>query len=337
MKSLKGQNILFLSPQFFGYEKKIKKALEDLGGYVIWHDERPSNSFFSKVFIRLNFKFLIGQRIKNHYDRIIKETENIKFDYIFLVNPETITHSIFKNFKNKNPQAEFLTYMWDSVKNKKKSNFMLPLVDRFFTFDARDRAIDSKIEFLPLFFIEEFENQCGKGNFKEDKPYKTCFFGTVHSDRYPVVTEISNQIRKKGFKTYQFFYCPDRILFKLKQITDKNFRVIERTDINFKPLNNNEISKILDESDIVIDIEHPDQSGLTMRTIEMLGADKKLITTNKEVVDYDFYNSSNICVVDRKDIRIPDEFLQSDYQKVDEAIKMKYSLKNWLKIIFDLN
>ena len=36
-----------------------------------------------------------------------------------------------------------------------------------------------------------------------------------------------------------------------------------------------------------------------MRTIEMLGA-LKMITTNAEIQNYDFYHPNNICIVDRE-------------------------------------
>ena len=66
----------------------------------------------------------------------------------------------------------------------------------------------------------------------------------------------------------------------------------------------------LKQSKTVVDIQHPKQSGLTMRTIEMLGANKKMITTNADIQNYDFYHPNNICIVDRNNVVVPPEFIK---------------------------
>ena len=45
----------------------------------------------------------------------------------------------------------------------------------------------------------------------------------------------------------------------------------------------NDIVSLYKESEVILDINHPGQNGLTMRTFEALGAGKKLITTNTEI------------------------------------------------------
>ena len=73
-----------------------------------------------------------------------------------------------------------------------------------------------------------------------------------------------------------------------------------------------------------------------MRTIETLGAGKKIITTNNEIKHYDIFNEYNICVIDRENPDIPDVFLSSDYKAMDENILKKYSLEGWLISMFDI-
>ena len=48
-----------------------------------------------------------------------------------------------------------------------------------------------------------------------------------------------------------------------------------------------EVMKIFKESRCVLDAPQAGQTGLTIRTIECLGAKRKLITTNKDIVKYD--------------------------------------------------
>ena len=57
---------------------------------------------------------------------------------------------------------------------------------------------------------------------------------------------------------------------------------------------------------------------------------RKFITTNKDIVNYDFYNSNNILVIDRKNPIIDFDFLMTPYEELDENIYYKYSLENWI-------
>ena len=65
----------------------------------------------------------------------------------------------------------------------------------------------------------------------------------------------------------------------------------------------------------------------------MIGARRKLITTNSNIKEYDFYHPANIFIVDRECPVIPDDFFKMDYQ-VNSDIYYKYSLDGWLDEIF---
>ena len=49
---------------------------------------------------------------------------------------------------------------------------------------------------------------------------------------------------------------------------------------------------------VLIDFVNPKHNGLSLRIFEALGHNKKLITTNKEVRKYEFYDESNILIYD---------------------------------------
>jgi hypothetical protein len=72
-----------------------------------------------------------------------------------------------------------------------------------------------------------------------------------------------------------------------------------------------------------------------MRTLEVLGARRKLITTNATIKDYDFYNENNIFILDRENPVISAEFIKTKYQEVDRDLYLKYSLEYWLNEVFN--
>ncbi|HFR3278101.1 TPA: capsular biosynthesis protein CpsH, partial [Streptococcus suis] len=98
----------------------------------------------------------------------------------------------------------------------------------------------------------------------------------------------------------------------------------------FDHLSSKEIADIINETEVVLDIQHPKQSGLTMRTIEMIGMNKKIITTNPMIRQYDFYNPNNILIIDRFDVEIDLSFFESPYQELQTEIYEKYSLEQWI-------
>jgi len=65
-----------------------------------------------------------------------------------------------------------------------------------------------------------------------------------------------------------------------------------------------------------------------------LGLHKKLITTNSDIVNYDFYNPQNILVVDEKNPTIPASFFETKYIPIPAAIFNKYTLEGWTDAIF---
>ena len=52
--------------------------------------------------------------------------------------------------------------------------------------------------------------------------------------------------------------------------------------------------EIFSDSRCILDAPQAGQVGLTIRTIECLGAKRKLVTTNSDIKNYDFYNENNI-------------------------------------------
>lgn len=330
MKELEGKNVLLLAPSFFGYEFEIKKELETMGAKVFHYDERPKNDFFTKVFIRLNLKSLIQNKIDTYYVNIAEKTRDLAIAYLLLINPETIDNEKIEKIKQYHPNIKVFVYMWDSIKNKKKSLELLENSDKFFTFDSEDKKINKDILFLPLFFINDYKNISHSLDYK----YDFTFIGTIHSNRYNIVKKIEKFSKENNLKIFFYFYSPSRVLFFFQKLFKKDFKNIDKNDISYASMNKDDIVNIVSESRVIIDIQHPLQNGLTMRTLEILGAKRKLLTTNEDIENYDFFHKNNIALFDRDKVNINIDFIKSKLYKIDDNIYQKYSINSWLKTIF---
>jgi len=333
-KPLAGKRILFFAPKFFGYEVAIANKLKELGADVMHFDERPKNNFLTKSLIRID-RNIIKRTITQYYKNILSQTQQQQFDFVFVVNLEAMTPEIVELLRKQQPQARFILYMWDSIKNKKPAQLAFKLFDWCYSFDKNDASTLPNVNFRPLFFIDEFDSK--KWNNKTSLLYDLCFIGTVHSDRYNLVKSVNKQADSLGLKTYFYLYFHNKILFFYKKLRDIKFYNARFSEFEFNPISAVDLAQKIKESGAVLDVQHPHQTGLTMRTLEMLGASKKLVTTNTNIVDYDFFNPQNIAVINRDTPKIDASFFKTDFAEVDDNIRERYSIRGWLLEIFKMN
>lgn len=327
--SMKGKRILFFSPAFFGYENKIKTKMEEMGAIVDFYNERSITKAIDRALLKI-FPRIFKRKTKEYYRNILSENRNKNYDYIFIVKCEMVSEDILKEYRTVFQNAIFCLYLWDSVKNIRGITEKFQYFDRVLSFDRKDVQKYSIMKFRPLFYIDNFKKELKTNNSYK---YDVSFCGTIHADRYSIIKKVIEICRTKKLSYFTFCYLQSNFIYYFYKLTKREFRKTPISNFSFVKLNSQEISNIVDESRVILDIQHPKQSGLTMRTIEMVGMNKKLITTNAEIKKYDFYNSNNILVIDRSNINIPDGFLTSEYQSLDKDIYRKYSLETWIKDI----
>jgi hypothetical protein len=326
-----GKKILFISVKTFDYEIYIVKKLQNLGADVIYFDERPSNTLFAKGLIRIKKK-IYSKINSNYYNSIFKEISNKRFDYFFLIKGEVIPVDFIKKFKLLNPSCILIFYTWDSFKNNPNGLLIMNYFDNKFTFDFND-SIAHKINFRPLFFLDQYDDIRTKSNIENIKQ-NLLFIGTAHSDRYVTSQNLVNWCKLNNIDSYMYYYIPSVFVFFFKLIFEKTFSSFKLRHLKFKSLNLIEILNLYKSSTIILDINHPFQSGLTMRTFEALGAGKKLITTNGNIRKYPFYNINNVLVISRNENIFPETFFQSKYLEYDSEFYKYYSIEGWLLSIF---
>lgn len=324
MSFLKDKKVLMFAPKFFGYENEISKKIKEKCAECIFFDERAETSIFEKICIRLNYRKIIMRKITSYYQEIINTFSEDYFDYVIFFNPETITVELLKKLKEKQKSAKFILYMWDSFENKPHTKELLPYFEKKYSFNKKD-CDGCDIKFRPLFFVDTYDSD--KSNLLNQKNnIDIGFIGTIHSDRYKILKKLRVLAEKSGLKTSYYMFFPNKLLYykyKFENWTKEKIRI---NDFKFVSLDSSEVLAYLSKCKTVIDIQHPKQIGLTMRTIEMLGLKKKLITTNTDIVNYDFYNKNNICVIDRENIEIDKSFFLSDYDYDSDKCREKYSL-----------
>jgi len=296
-----------------------------MGAKVDYFDERPSNTAISKILIRVK-KSLIDSKIKEYYKIILNKIEKNNYDYILIVKAESIPNDVILKLKKLNPNGKIILELWDSIANNSGAQEKISLVDKAFSFDRND-CREYNMNFRPLFYIEKYNDIAIKSNETE---YDLLFVGTVHSDRYKALKNLQAKLEKNGYKVFYYMYIPNKILYYIRKFILGELKGASIEEFKFKSINQDEVLSLVSKSKVIIDIQHPKQTGLTMRTIEMLGANKKIITTNSNIKEYDFYSESNIFIVQRNMENLDMNFFKSEYIPVANNIKERYSIEAWL-------
>jgi len=325
------KSVLMFCPKFFGYEKRVAQAIRAQGFDVDLYDERPNNGFIAKVSLRLNIK-LYRPVVRKYISRVIEENKNKHYDYVFMVKSEAAGKAEIDMLRKAYPDAEFILYLWDSVANVPDGEKKLPLYDRVLTFDPVD-AKNYGLKLRPLFYGDEYT---AKDESEKTYEYDFAFVGTAHTDRPRIAHALERECLKRDRKCFYYLFLPHPLVFLYNKIRERSYKGISKSDINFNSLKASQITEIYSKSRSILDVEHPKQRGLTMRTIELLGMGKKIITTNKYIKEYDFYNENNICLIDRENPSVAEDFFDREYSPVPQDIMKRYTIEAFVKEILNI-
>lgn len=336
MCNLKNKKILFIGPTYFGYEKDICNKLKEIGAHVYYIPENIDYIYpIYSIINKLPAKFSEGFFEKYFIDRI-KKFNIDSFDFLFLIRGKLITSGVLEYLKGNYENMKFIMYQWDSIENVNNILNLIHFFDVVYTFDKNDYLTygitNPKWKFKPLFYVDDFKLEKRTQNGCE---IDILFVGTYHSERNLFLNKISKFCQSEGLTFFSYLYVP-KLYFIKRKLTSKEFRTVSLDEVQFKSLPRNELIELIKQSKVIIDYQAYSQSGLTMRTIESLGAKSKIITTNEHIKYYEFYNPENIMIVDKKNIatQISINFINKNYIDIDQNIYEKYSLRNWVLDIF---
>ena len=321
--------VLLIMPKFFNYPEIISEELNNMGYEVDFFDDRPSTNAWVKAMIRIN-KDIIKPYIKKYFDNIMKTISSKKYDFVLLISGQSLSFSenMIAKIKECQPQARFVLYQWDSQMNFPYIKRMQKYFDKCYSFDKTDVKETPQLRFLPLFYGRAYEEIGTKK--RTDYKYDFCFIGTAHPKKYKFINMMSEQLKPVYPKQFIYFFFPSKIVYFYRKFKNKEFKKAKINEFHFTPLSSKEVHNIYEESRCVLDSAQASQVGLTMRVLEALGAKKKLITTNEDIKNYDFYRPENIYIY-KDDVDLENIFFKESYKEIDRNIYEKYSLRNWLK------
>lgn len=224
-------------------------------------------------------------------------------DYdVVIVFDRILSYEILKYIEKKSPKARLIFWYWNIVQtivpDKYRGRFEI------WSFDDNDCQKYHLFKNTQFYFCQAEKNAC-----KID-----VFFIGRDKGRYSVLKKLYDYLRKEGLHV-EFFVVGEK----------REGELYITGNIPYEG-----VIEYIKKSRCIVEILQQGQSGLSIRTLEALFFDKKLITNNQEIVKEAFYDSHNIFILGKDDISKLKEFVKSPYSLINESIKSKYEYDQWI-------
>lgn len=235
----------------------------------------------------------------------------ILFDYLKYDN----VNFIVKRAKCKTIHLWF----WNTVSSSTARLFDLRHYNNvgFHTFDINDARKFNMVLHHQLYRTPLFNTQ---SNLSID-----FFFIGMNKGRFKEIKELNAKLRQWGYNT-------------LFIIVDKDIKgeVSDGISIQSKEIEYKDVLAYINRSRVLVDFTKNSQTGPTLRCLEGIFFNKKVLTNNESIKRQTFYNQNNFLVfdtlVDKKTI---DLFLATETIEYTVEDKQKFDIEYWLNDFID--
>lgn len=320
---LEDKRVLFVAPKFYIYHQELIKELENMGAEVTFFPE-IEHTVYSRIAAKVSSRHYHERVVIPHQRKIIEAAKESYFDYVFIIRGGYFDATFINHLREHCSDAHFILYPFD-LNRKNCCLTLIPYFDEVSTFDVEDLK-DLQIGYRPFFYIPHYSSLVTATDKVTD--YDLCFVGAFHSDRLDVVKFFDQHLKANGRNFYCHMYITNMALM-VRLLTGK----ISLGYIKYfktYPLDVDSVSDLYQRSSAVLDVELNIQSGLSIRTFEVLGSHAKLVTTNRYIKEHSFYNPD---IIDRSQLAYNDRFFDVDASNIEFRVG-RFSLREWLMNIF---
>ncbi|WP_348798900.1 hypothetical protein [Flavobacterium adhaerens] len=312
--------ITIISYDNWGLNEHLKNVLEE-NGHTVCHinlfafKHQYTNlsskiyNFISKTIFKKNIKGVYyGKEILN------KLSQNNEFqDLILTIKGDFIDSDSILEFKKFGRKS--IAFFNDSTERCPKISKVIHAFDKVYSFEKKD------CEKYNLNFITNWIYPMDSSNSNKNQLH--LYNISSRDKRTSLLSKIARTLKENN------------IGYKIVIYDKKNRKQDPNLEYTSKPIPLNKVWEHLQNAKVLLDINRDKQNGLTFRVFESIGLEKKLITTNKDIQNYNFYNPNNILIIDEKNPIIPLTFFNTDYEKIPNHIVEEYSIKKWLHKILN--
>lgn len=315
-------NICLISFDYWGFDQHIVEELKHRDGAKATHIDLSSFRYkypsflhrvantFSKIFLKKNTKKLKRQ------DYVVQQLKALgKQDIVLIIRPDLLDKPTHK--KVKELTHNYYAYLYDSTKRFPVDHLLEGTFDKIFSFDENDVKKYNFTHITNYIYLPKKE-------IVADKSYKQKVFIVISADeRLASLNKIAEQLDDN--------HISHKLIVKASRkpaVLNDTIRWVQ------KEIWQEELVGLLDESEVFLDLIRHNHNGLSFRIFEALAYQRKLVTTNESVKNYDFYNPNNILIIDEENPIIDPAFFTGEYNPLPDTIYDKYTIKHWVDTVF---
>ena len=186
--------ILYIGLDYHRIPSEICKELTKLGAKCIFYPIKKEKLWVK--FCRRVFKKRFKKIQIKHHKKILLETKNEKFDFVFFIQIHFISVDMLLNYIKQFSEARFILYNWDSIEQHNYTPY-IDYFDKVYSFDREDTKKFTNITYLPLFYTTDFKELSNDLNFINNK--NLLFIGTYNRhQRYELLKKVIKYCKKNN-------------------------------------------------------------------------------------------------------------------------------------------
>lgn len=293
--------------------------------YIIYYKTDYINFIFEGIdpkfpvkFVELQKECTLFQRILRHFApkwlpsipllfigrNLRRQIYSLRFpDSILLI--DYLDYHLLKSLKKlTNKKVKRYLWLWNPIKKNNALNYFQTIKKiGFYSYTYEPRTAEK----YGIGLLNQFYRMNINFPKKQDYKYDFYFLG-FKKNRGEKINEIKTYLLDKGFSV--FFYV-------VEDMEDA---------ISYKQ----NIQNIL-KAKCLVEIVDDDLKGLTLRPLEAIAFQKKLLTNNINILNSDLYNEHNIYIYDIDNNVDLFTFLNHDMYPSSKDLMKKYDINTWIK------
>lgn len=330
------KTIILAVPYLYGLDQCIEKNLQNMGYQVInlcFDNSRTRYpTFFHRLIGTFHRKVLKNRNYDkkmtySFYQQEIKEKLAVlngeQADFALCIRANVYPLEIIEEIRQKSKKC--VNYQWDGIDAHPDILNYLHYFDDFFVFDKNDIAKYPEYKFKPTTNFY-FDYPIVKENSK--KHNGIYFLGGHQESRVKDISQFLDEIVKLG-ENPDFYVISKNNRAKSAFNSNPYIHYVESSNALSFAENLQKVAACK----VVVDFLNDVHQGLSFRTFDALCFNKKLITNNKNIKQYEFYHPNNILVWTGENRDELAEFLQTPYIPLKPEIKEKYAFSHWFKTL----
>lgn len=232
-----------------------------------------------------------------------KELKSVNAE-VFIIKDPLMTTGLIDWVHKNHPNKRIILMYENRAYNTINPDTIPEYVEKWHYDEDDCKQYSMKMEHANYFDIYRFEPN------NQDTEYDVLYLGR-DKGRLQQILQYRELFENKGLSTY-FHICADRSFLTFK-------------NSEYKPLiSYNKYLELLKKSKAILNIVPQGQKSVTQREMEAVFDQKKCITNNLGILDFELYDPSRYFLIGKDDMNNLHDFIYSDFKSVEEKKLEEY-------------